>query len=65
MSSSDANDLDLLIDAVVAAHAARGAVAPRKVWPEPLGSYVDLVDFVCVASLTRIFPLWVVSGTVF
>lgn len=45
VSSSDANDLDLLIDAVVAAHAARGAVAPRKVWPEPLGSYVDLADF--------------------
>ena len=46
VSSSDANDLDLLIDAVVAGSLRLvGAVAPRKVWPEPLGSYVDLVDF--------------------
>ena len=35
-------DLDLLIDAVVAANDAAGYAAPRPVWPEPLGNHVEL-----------------------
>ena len=35
-------DLDLLIDAVVAANTELGYAAPRPVWPEPLGSRVAL-----------------------
>lgn len=42
---SDENDLDLLIDAVVAADAESGFAAPRQVWPEALGERVDLAGF--------------------
>jgi len=35
-------DLDLLIDAVVAANAEAGYAAPRPVWPEPLGERLAL-----------------------
>ena len=35
-------DLDLLIDAVVAANADAGYAPPRPVWPEPLGEHVEL-----------------------
>ncbi len=35
-------DLDLLIDAVVAANEEAGYAAPRPVWPEPLGQRIDL-----------------------
>lgn len=35
-------DLDLLIDAVVAANDEAGYAPPRPVWPEPLGERVDL-----------------------
>jgi S-DNA-T family DNA segregation ATPase FtsK/SpoIIIE len=35
-------DLDLLIDAVVAANCAAGHAPPRPVWPEPLGGRVEL-----------------------
>ena len=48
-SATDANDLDLLIDAVVGAAAAEGFAAPRQVWPEALGERVDLAGFEAVA----------------
>ena len=35
-------DLDLLIDAVVAANADAGYAPPRPVWPEPLGEHLPL-----------------------
>ncbi len=35
-------DLDLLIDAVVAANADAGYAPPRPVWPEPLGEHLSL-----------------------
>ena len=44
-SSSDETDLDLLIDAVVAANEAAGFAPPRRVWPEALGERVDLAGF--------------------
>ena len=44
-STSDETDLDLLIDAVVAANEAAGYAPPRKVWPEALGERVDLAGF--------------------
>lgn len=43
--ATEANDLDHLIDAVIAAHAAEGLGSPRPVWPEALGSRVRLGDF--------------------
>jgi len=43
--SGDANDLDLLIDAVVAANAAAGFAPPREVWPEALGERVTLAGY--------------------
>lgn len=43
--STDANDLDLLIDAVVAANAAAGFAPPRQVWPEALGERVSLSGY--------------------
>ena len=36
------SDLDELIDAIVAAGEAAGIGAPRPVWPEPLGTQIDL-----------------------
>lgn len=42
---ADENDLDLLIDAVVAANAEAGYAAPRPVWPEALGERVELAGF--------------------
>ncbi len=36
-------DLDLLIDAIVAANDELGYAPPRPVWPEPLGERVELV----------------------
>ena len=44
-STSDETDLDLLIDAVVAANEAAGYAPPRRVWPEALGERVDLAGF--------------------
>ncbi|NWN88757.1 MAG: FHA domain-containing protein [Micrococcaceae bacterium] len=41
-SSSDENDFDLLIDAVLAANEAAGFAPPRQVWPEALGERVRL-----------------------
>ncbi|GAA4114169.1 FtsK/SpoIIIE domain-containing protein [Enteractinococcus coprophilus] len=41
-SSSDENDFDLLIDAVIAANQAAGFAPPRQVWPEALGERVRL-----------------------
>ena len=38
-------DLDLLIDAIVAASEQAGISPPRPVWPEPLGPRVDLEGF--------------------
>ncbi|KPG79781.1 cell division protein FtsK [Frigoribacterium sp. RIT-PI-h] len=43
--ASDANDLDLLIDAIVQADAEAGFAPPRKVWPEALGERVALAGF--------------------
>jgi len=43
--ASDANDLDLLIDAIVRADAEAGYAPPRKVWPEALGERVTLAGF--------------------
>ncbi|GAA3591718.1 FtsK/SpoIIIE domain-containing protein [Klugiella xanthotipulae] len=40
--ASDANDLDLLIDAVVGANELCGFAPPRQVWPEALGESVAL-----------------------
>ncbi|MFT4189575.1 MAG: FtsK/SpoIIIE domain-containing protein [Aeromicrobium sp.] len=40
--ASDANDLDLLIDAVVEANTQMGIAPPRQVWPEALGECVSL-----------------------
>ncbi|QIK62945.1 FHA domain-containing protein [Leucobacter viscericola] len=40
--ASDANDLDLLIDAVVQANELNGYAPPRQVWPEALGEQVNL-----------------------
>ncbi|MBL3698810.1 S-DNA-T family DNA segregation ATPase FtsK/SpoIIIE [Leucobacter luti] len=40
-----ATDLDLLITAIVEAHAAEGLPAPRAVWPEPLGARVRLSGY--------------------
>ncbi|MGJ4845795.1 FtsK/SpoIIIE domain-containing protein [Leifsonia sp. Le1] len=42
---TDANDLDLLIDAVVAANDAAGYPPPRQVWPEALGERVTLSGY--------------------
>ncbi len=39
-------DLDLMIDAIVAAAADAGIERPRPVWPEPLGERVELAGFV-------------------
>ncbi|WP_152364030.1 FtsK/SpoIIIE domain-containing protein [Microlunatus speluncae] len=39
-------DLDLMIDAIVAAAGDAGIAAPRPVWPEPLGERVELAGFV-------------------
>ncbi|CEA06769.1 ESX-1 secretion system protein EccCa1 [Arthrobacter saudimassiliensis] len=44
-AASDENDLDLLIDAVVAANADAGYAPPRQVWPEALGERVELDGF--------------------
>lgn len=41
-SDSDETDLDLLIDAIVAANDDLGYAPPRPVWPEPLGERVGL-----------------------
>jgi S-DNA-T family DNA segregation ATPase FtsK/SpoIIIE len=46
----DDNDLDLLIDAVVAANAEEGYAAPRQVWPEALGGRVELEGFLPAAD---------------
>ncbi|HLS00915.1 MAG TPA: FtsK/SpoIIIE domain-containing protein, partial [Beutenbergiaceae bacterium] len=40
--STDDNDLDVLIDAVVEANNNRGIAPPRQVWPEALGEKVSL-----------------------
>jgi DNA segregation ATPase FtsK/SpoIIIE, S-DNA-T family len=45
-SDTDENDLDLLIDAVLAANGELGLAAPRQVWPEALGERVELAGFV-------------------
>ena len=42
---NDANDLDLLIDAIVAASHESGTAPPRQVWPEPLGGRVPLAGY--------------------
>ncbi|HHU38187.1 MAG TPA: FHA domain-containing protein [Propionibacterium sp.] len=44
-SSSDETDLDVLIDAIIAANEAAGYAAPRRVWPEALAERVDLAGF--------------------
>ncbi|MBG6224936.1 S-DNA-T family DNA segregation ATPase FtsK/SpoIIIE [Arthrobacter sp. CAN_A2] len=44
-ATSDENDLDLLIDAVVGANADAGYAPPRQVWPEALGERVELDGF--------------------
>ncbi|MGL3807880.1 FtsK/SpoIIIE domain-containing protein [Paeniglutamicibacter sp. R2-26] len=41
----EASDLDLLIDAIRAAHGDAGFGAPRPIWPEALGARVDLAGF--------------------
>ena len=41
-AAADGNDLDLLIDAIVAANADAGYAPPRQVWPEALGERVEL-----------------------
>lgn len=43
--AADANDLDLLIDAVVEANDAAGFAPPRQVWPEALGERVSLAGY--------------------
>ncbi|MGM1018948.1 MAG: FtsK/SpoIIIE domain-containing protein [Actinomycetota bacterium] len=53
-SASDANDLDLLIDAVVAANAAAGIAPPRQVWPEALGERVSLHGYRTDAARTEV-----------
>ena len=47
---SDANDLDNLIDAVVAANEQAGFAPPRQVWPEALGERVSLAGYAIAAS---------------
>ena len=42
---ADDNDLDLLIDAIVAANTEAGYTPPRPVWPEALGERVELDGF--------------------
>lgn len=42
VSKSDGSDLDELIAAIIGANAAAGFAPPRRVWPEPLGEYVNL-----------------------
>lgn len=44
-ASSDENDLDLLIDAIIEANVEAGYAAPRPVWPEALGERVELGGF--------------------
>ncbi|CAM5449020.1 FtsK/SpoIIIE domain-containing protein [Leifsonia shinshuensis] len=44
-SASEANDLDLLIDAVIAANEAAGFAPPPQVWPEALGERVELSGY--------------------
>ncbi|WP_187977395.1 FtsK/SpoIIIE domain-containing protein [Mycetocola sp. JXN-3] len=44
-ASSDDSDLDLMIDAILGAHADAGYAAPRPVWPEALGARVSLSGF--------------------
>lgn len=53
-SSSDETDLDLLIDAIVAANEAAGYAPPRRVWPEALGERVDLAGFPATRAETPV-----------
>ncbi|WP_432477901.1 FtsK/SpoIIIE domain-containing protein [Nocardioides sp. GXQ0305] len=46
-------DLDLLIDAVVAANSDAGYAPPRPVWPEPLGEHLELAVTQPVGSDVR------------
>ena len=43
--NSDANDLDNLIDAIIAANQEQRYAPPRKVWPEALGNNLPLNNF--------------------
>lgn len=45
LSEDPPADLDLLIDAIVAAADDAGIAPPRPVWPEPLGERVELTGF--------------------
>ncbi len=54
-------DLDLLIDAVVAANDELGYAAPRPVWPEPLGERVRL-GLTALEARENETPLPVVGG---
>jgi len=49
-ASSDVNDLDLLIDAVISANDAAGIAPPRQIWPRALGERIDLDDYECRAT---------------
>lgn len=44
-TNGEANDLDLLIDAIVAANEESGYSPPRQIWPEALGERVELSGF--------------------
>ncbi|MDO4260272.1 MAG: FtsK/SpoIIIE domain-containing protein [Actinomycetaceae bacterium] len=44
-SAEDETDLDVLIDAIVAANNQVGLAPPRPVWPEPLGERIHLKGF--------------------
>ncbi|MGO2140097.1 MAG: FtsK/SpoIIIE domain-containing protein [Leucobacter sp.] len=55
--SSDANDLDLLIDAVVAANEQAGFAPPRQVWPEALGERVSLAGFATAPTESPADPM--------
>ncbi len=55
-ATSDDNDLDLLIDAVVGANADAGYAPPRQVWPEALGERVELDGFLAEGDAAAAGP---------
>ncbi|HEY9293151.1 MAG TPA: FtsK/SpoIIIE domain-containing protein [Microlunatus sp.] len=63
VSDSAPTDLDLIIDAVVAAKEDSGISRPRPVWPEPLGARVQLAGFSPDQPPTdELHPIPVVGG---
>lgn len=49
-------ELDVLVDAIVAAHAGRGGVPPRRPWPDPLPTELDLASIDSDTSLPWFVP---------